>query len=80
MVNHIEGVSESDALQKQGGEARKASGEEPKKPADEYGEYEHKPQPKSKNQQGNESSRLKGKGKLVDDDDEEEEDQGAKLK
>lgn len=81
MLNRIEGVSESNALPKQGGEAKMASsGEEPKKPVDEFGEYEQKQQPKSKDQKVNEDSGSKGKGKLIDvDDDEEKEDEGAKL-
>ncbi|CAI9282691.1 unnamed protein product [Lactuca saligna] len=80
MLNRIEGVSKADTFPKQGGESKKPSDEETKKPDDESGEYKHKP--KLIDSKGNEALGSKGKGKLVDDEDEEEEDlsERAKLK
>ncbi|CAI9271277.1 unnamed protein product [Lactuca saligna] len=48
--------------------------------ADEYGEYKHESNPKSKDLKGNEASGSKGKGKLVESNDEKEEDLSEVLK
>ena len=74
MLNHIVGVWESNAFPKQWGEAKKTTGEEPRKIVGDCGEDEHKPQPKTKDQKDNEASGSKGKGKMVGDNDEKEED------
>ncbi|CAI9281524.1 unnamed protein product [Lactuca saligna] len=71
MLNCIDGVSESDALPKQGVEPTKTSVKEHKNTSCDPGNHEKKPQPKSKDPNGNEASGSKGKGILVDSDDEE---------
>ncbi|CAI9296681.1 unnamed protein product [Lactuca saligna] len=56
ILNHIEGVLESDARPKQGGKPKKTSSEEPKKTVGDSDENEIKPHLKAKGQKGNEAS------------------------